>query len=167
MLRWFPHAEALPGSTPGGQAQMNPAVLQLRVMQGAFIVSVLLFFVVIRTLPPSPVMANPTLQWAIVSAAILSAISGFVVQRMILRAASHASAPRPYPILLRQWMTGHLFRFATAESVALFGVVLNRLGGPSAFVYALFGAGLLLLLLWQPGAVPTQSQSAGFICRSS
>jgi hypothetical protein len=37
------------------------------------------------------------------------------------------------------------------------------LGGPSTEVYLLFGAGLLLLLLWQPGKIPADAESQRFI----
>jgi hypothetical protein len=138
---------------------MNPAAFQLRVMQIAFIVSVMLFYYVGSTIHHPVQAVSRTLQWAIVCCAVASVLMGFVVQRTLLRTPS-PSRPVPQGSTARsRWFVGHLLRFATAESVALFGLVLLTLGGPSTEVYLLFGASLLLLLLWQPGNIPALDES--------
>jgi hypothetical protein len=142
---------------------MNPVTFQLRVMQFAFIASVVLFFFISRAFPPPSQSVNASIQWVIVLCAIVSALQGFILQRMFLRvrdqtpSASESSTPRS------RWFTGHVFRFATAESVALFGVVLRRVYGPSNLVTAMFVGSLLLLVLWQPGEVPAANESQSSI----
>jgi hypothetical protein len=145
---------------------MNPAIRQVRIMQYTFIVSVLLFYYVGSTIHPPHPPTTPvplTMVWGMVFCAIASALGGFVVQRMLLRAPI-PSNPATQDVTARsRWFTGHLVRFATAESMALFGFALRFLGGPSTQVYLLFGGALLLLLLWQPGAIPTSTESQQLI----
>jgi FtsH-binding integral membrane protein len=142
---------------------MNPVVLQLRVMQVVMIVSVPLFFFVSRTLQSPAQSVNASIQWVIVLCAAGSALLGFIVQPILLRARSQSLPPALNSTPLGPWRAGHIVRFATAESVALFGFVLRALGCSPNLVYLLFGSGLLLLLLWRPGAIPTQTKSQGSI----
>jgi hypothetical protein len=138
---------------------MNPAAFTLRVMQIAFIVSVALFYFVGSTLHPAAQAVSRPVQSVVALCAICSALMGFLGQKYGFGAPNPS---RPAPLgstALKRWFAGHILRFATAESVALFGLVLRALGGPSTTVYMLFGASLLLLLLWQPGKVPTAAQS--------
>ncbi|MGP8269695.1 MAG: hypothetical protein ACLQLH_06475 [Terracidiphilus sp.] len=138
---------------------MNPAIFMVRIMQCAMIVSVLMFIYVLHIIHPVPHGVNASLQWSIVCCAIVSALVGFIVQRMMLRAPSQSLPATDNSTLLRPWFAGHVLRFATAESVALFGFVLRMMGSSSILVTVLFVSSLLLLLLWQPGAVPTQTES--------
>jgi hypothetical protein len=138
---------------------MNPAALVLRVMQIAFIVSVALFYLVGSTIHPAAQAVSRPVQWAIALCAIGSALMGFLVQKYGFGAQS-PSRPAPQGSTARsRWFAGHILRFATAESVALFGLVLRVLGGPSTEVYVLFCAALLLLLIWQPGKIPAGAES--------
>jgi hypothetical protein len=138
---------------------MNPAVVTVRTLQCFFILSVLMFIYVLHIIHPTPHSVNASLQWSIIFCAIASALMGFIVQRMMLRAPSQSLPATKDSTLLRQWFTGHMIRFATAESVALFGFVLRMMGSSSILVTLLFVSSLLLLLLWQPGPVPTQTES--------
>jgi hypothetical protein len=138
---------------------MNPAIFLVRFLQCAFIISVLLFIYVLHIVHPAPHSVNASLQWGIVFCAIASALVGFYVQRMLLRFPNQPLSATQGSNLLRPWFTGHLLRFATAESVALFGFLLRMLGSSSILVTVLFMGGLLLLLLWQPGAIPTETAS--------
>jgi hypothetical protein len=138
---------------------MSPTISQLRIMQFVMIVSVLFIFFISRSLPVPSLSADPSMQWAIVVCAIASGVSGFILQRILLRASGQASRSPQASTPLARWRIGHMVRFATAESVALFGFVLRSLGASSTFVYLLFGGGMLLLVLWQPGALPTETES--------
>jgi hypothetical protein len=138
---------------------MNPAVFQLRIMQIAFVVSVLMFIFVLHTIHPAPHPVNASLQWAIVIVAIASAWTGFTMQRMVLNAPDRPSSMGQSSTPRGRWLTGHVIRFATAESVALFGFVLCMMGSTSNLVIVLFAGSLLLLLFWQPGEVPAANES--------
>jgi hypothetical protein len=136
---------------------MNPITLLLRFLQVFFIVSVGLFYHVSGMIHPAAYGVNPIFQWAIVLCAIASALMGFVVQPIFSRGPRQSLPENQNPILLTRWFAGHILRFATAESVALFGVVLHMLGSSSVLVNCLFGSGILLLLVWQPGAMPAKT----------
>jgi hypothetical protein len=138
---------------------MNPAILVVRAMQFVFIVSVLMFIYVLHIVHPAPHSVNASLQWSIVFCAVASVLMGFIVQRRMLRAPSQSLPATENSNLLRPWFAGHVLRFATAESVALFGFVLRMMGSSSILVTVLFVSSLLLLLLWQPGDIPTQTES--------
>lgn len=145
------------------EQSMNPAIRTVRVMQVAFIVSVLLFMYVLRAVHPATHSVNPSVQWGIVFCAIASAMMGFIVQRIMLRAPSQSSATTQDSTLLGPWFAGHVLRFATAESVALFGFALRMIGDSSPVVTALFAGSLLLLILWQPGEVPPAAESQNLL----
>jgi hypothetical protein len=138
---------------------MRPVVFQLRIIQFFMVASVLMFFLYGRTLPVPSENVAVSFQWAIVACAIAFALFGFIAQRIFVRASSRTLRSAQASTPLTRWQMGHIIRFASAELMALFGFVLRSLGAPSTFVYSLFGGGLLLLLLWQPGAVPTESES--------
>lgn len=138
---------------------MNPVIAMVRTMQVAFIFSVLLFYFVLHVLHPAPQSVNPNLQLAIVCCAIASAMAGFIMQRAILNAPDRPNPSGQSSTPRGRWFTGHVIRFATAESVALFGFALRMIGSTSNLVILLFAGSLLLLLFWQPGEVPAESES--------
>jgi Na+/H+-translocating membrane pyrophosphatase len=137
---------------------MNPAIFLVRTMQVVFIVSVLLFYFVLHV-----VCVNAYLHWVIVCCAIASAMAGFIMQRVILNAPDRPNSLGQTSTPKGRWLTGHVIRFATAESVALFGFVLRMMGSYSNVVIALFAGSLLLLVVWQPGEVPTATESQSLI----
>jgi hypothetical protein len=142
---------------------MNPVIRVVRILQFAIIVSVLLFMLVLHIVRPAAQSVNTSVQLAIVCCAIASAMLGFIMQRVILNAPDRPNAPGQSSTPQGRWFTGHVIRFATAESVALFGFVLRMMGSTSNLVIALFAGSLLLLLIWQPGAVPTATESRSSI----
>ena len=95
------------------------------------------------------------MQWVIVLAAMYCAISGFTLQRFFSKERPQSrrggTGSAPY-----RWSIGHLMRLATACSVAIWGAVTPILKGPLLMAYAFCGLGILLLLVWSPGAVPSQ-----------
>jgi hypothetical protein len=137
---------------------MNPVILQLRIVQVAIIVSVGLFYYVCSMIQPAEQSVNSTMQSAIVLCAIASALMGFIVQRIMLRVPSQPFPEKQNSILFSRWYAGHILRFATAESVALFGVVLHVLGSSSSLVTTMFASSIVLLLIWQPGTCPPQNE---------
>lgn len=136
---------------------MKQPLFTMRVMQVAFIVSILLFIYVLHTIHPPLQSVNPAFEWAIVSCAAVSAVAGFLVQKALLRPPSQSLPPTQNSTPLNRWFSGHIFRFATAESVALFGFALRMVGSSSVLVTFMFGSSLLLLLLWQPGECPMEN----------
>jgi F0F1-type ATP synthase membrane subunit c/vacuolar-type H+-ATPase subunit K len=137
---------------------MKQPLFTMRVMQVAFITSVLLFMYVLHAAHPPVQSVPPALEWAIVICAAASALAGFIVQKALLCPPSQPLAAARNSTPLNGWFTGHIIRFATAESVALFGFVLRMMGSSSVMVTVLFGSSLLLLLLWQPGECPMENE---------
>jgi F0F1-type ATP synthase membrane subunit c/vacuolar-type H+-ATPase subunit K len=140
---------------------MNPAIRVVRILQCAIIVSVLLFYYVLHVTHPAPQSVNANFQLAVVCCAIASAMAGFIMQRAIKNAPDRPNASGQKSTPRGRWLSGHVIRFATAESVALFGFVLGMMGSTSNVVIALFAGSLLLLVFWQPGEVPTETESQG------
>ena len=140
---------------------MNPAIRVVRILQIGIIASVVAFFFISSKLPIPTQNVNASLQWAIVFCAIASALVGFIGQRSFLRVPNQAPSAMQWSSARGRWFAGHVLRFATGESVALFGLVLRSLYGPSNVVTALFAGSLLLLVFWQPGEVPTETESQG------
>lgn len=137
---------------------MKSATFQLCIMQVSMIAFVLFLIYFSRAAQPTSQSVSVLFQWGIVAVACVDAVAGFVLQRIILRASSQSSPSVQNATPLARWKKGHIVRFAMAESVALFGFVLRMTGASSTPIYLLFGGGLLLLLFWQPGAVPAETE---------
>ena len=91
--------------------------------------------------------------WIVMAAAAWSAISGFTIQRRIIHGRrSRQSTP------FTRWRAGHMARLWTATSLGPWAVVLSDWGAPHLVVDAFFAIGLVLLVVWSPGATPDQSQ---------
>jgi hypothetical protein len=140
---------------------MNPVLRTVRMMQVMFIVSILLFILVLYLDAPATQSVDATVQCGIVCCAIAFALSGFIVQRMLRRAPSQSLPGTQSSTPRSRWFAGHLVRFATAESVALFGFTLRWMGSSSNMITLLFAGSLLLLVVWQPGEVPAAIESQG------
>jgi hypothetical protein len=138
---------------------VNPAIVMLRVMQIVFVASVIMFFRFSRWMYIPAQSVNVPVQWAIVACSIFTVLSGFIGQRMFRRISNIPRSNIENSDIVRPWFMGHVIRFATAESMALSGIVLRALSGPSKLVTALFAGSLLLLVVWQPGEVPAATES--------
>jgi hypothetical protein len=133
---------------------------QLRVFQVVCVVFVAVCFIFTRTLFRQAEPANSFEQGLFVLLALWSAYSGFRLQQTVNRVRTSAHLPpdnRSTPI--RRWRAGHLMRLASATSVGLWGMILNFVGSPTWLVGAMFGLGLILLLIWSPGSSPAIAES--------
>ncbi|HXR38811.1 MAG TPA: hypothetical protein VN776_06945 [Terracidiphilus sp.] len=133
---------------------MNP-VIQIRIIQFVMILSALSLIPFSRMQPQPTHTVSATFQLIIVLVAAASAESGFTVQRKMLRVRGQSNASTP----LTRWRAGQIIRLATAYSVILYALVLRILGGSSKLAGALYVSGLLLLLIWRPGVIPTDTPS--------
>ncbi len=94
-------------------------------------------------------------QLVVVALAVWSGVSGFTLQRRLLAVRSRSQQrPLTKSAPFRRWRAGHVVRLWSAVSVGFWGLVLYVIGGPSWIVNALFAAGFILLLTWQPGVSP-------------
>lgn len=118
--------------------------------------AVLLMWIAIDLPIRHPARGQGTVEWLIEFCAIYSAVMGFVVQR---RMADDESQPKPsarQSTPLKRWMKGHVIRLSSAASVCVFALVLQLMGGMAWEVFALFGLGMVLLLMWAPGESPAR-----------
>jgi hypothetical protein len=134
---------------------MTKAERQLRFVQLACILFlviciVLVYFGVLRNREPSPTIS--LMQGIVVLLALWSAISGFTLQRRLLSVRAQRASTKSTPFT--RWRAGHIFRLWSAMAVGVWGLVLNGIRGPLWIVGVLLAVGLILLLIWRPGAIP-------------
>jgi len=136
---------------------MDTTVKQLRAIQLSCIAMVLVYiwlglkFLKAST-HPHWTMLPP---WLILIFVAWGAISGFTVQRRILRRA--LKPPKVTP--LSRWKTGHIVRLVSAFSVASWALLLQLEGGPFIWIAIVYAVSLLLLAIWRPGIVPSASST--------
>lgn len=94
------------------------------------------------------------IQWVIVLAAVYCALSGLTLQRKITKGPSRPRPTKTASTPSSRWGVGHLFRLASACSVAMWGAIIPICKGPLWLAYVLCGLGILLLLVWSPGTEP-------------
>src|ERR1700730_4105830 len=97
-------------------------------------------------------------QWVVIAAAIWSAIAGFTVQSRIAKSRTQSQRISSSSTPFRRWRAGHLVRLWCATAVGGWALVLYDIGGPSWLVDTFFAIGLLLLLIWRPGATPDSEE---------
>lgn len=93
--------------------------------------------------------------WLCILLAASAGISGFTVQRALVKERPRKSSSTSTPFT--RWRTGNLVRLVMAYTVGLYGFCLSVFGGPPLAVRALFALGLILLLVWTPGSIPDQT----------
>jgi len=129
-----------------------------RVMQtikySFFASGLLLIFVMLRIPVKSPTVANPTVEIAITAMAIINLFLGIFGRPFFARLANTNPAnAKTAPI--QRWMTANIFSLVCIDACLLFGLVLHFLRGRAALVELLFGAAMVSLLFWSPGAPPS------------
>ena len=132
---------------------MNPE-RQLRLKQ----IVCISFLVVILLLRHLGFMGNPSRramnlsQFLVIVAALWSAVSWFTVHRRLAARPQRHSTGSP----IGRWVGGHIMRLLNATAVGMWALLLYYLGGPPRVVDAFFAIALILLILWRPGAHPSQ-----------
>ncbi len=131
---------------------------QMRVIQTCFVVyAVLLIGLAYRL--PAHTAQKPSLTFQIILGffAVSCGFYGFRLQRIMTRAQNRAMQSKSSATLLKRWRVGHILRFAFHVSILLYGLVLHMLGGATWLVDTLFAGGMVLLLTWKPGTIPSEA----------
>jgi len=97
---------------------------------------------------------RPWVQGIVVIFALYSAAVGLWVQKLMNR---RTDRPGRFSAQDR-WRLGNLLSLGTESSVCVWALLLYMLGGAIWLVAVLFGAGLVLLLLWKPGVSPARTE---------
>jgi hypothetical protein len=139
-----------------GISPTRTAAKRLRVVRVACIVLVLACVGVSRLGHHVWLGTVTTAHWFVIVAAIWSAISGFTLQRRILNRPARPRKPSSTSTPFTRWRAGHIARLWTATAVGMWALLLGEFAGPPWLVNIFFAVGLLLLLVWTPGAVPAQ-----------
>lgn len=146
------------------QSAPNPAKFMMLVLKLAFIVSGLLFIVVVARVPTQTPQqpVSPAFEWAVTVLGIIEDVIGLNGRRLFLwlakRAPGNAQASTP----LGRWMTGNVMSLAFMETCILFGMVLHFVGARVRLVELLFAVGMISLVLWSPGTPPAAKQETPF-----
>jgi hypothetical protein len=135
---------------------MTPQERVMRTLKYAFIVSVLLFGVVMIEIPSKAVHPPQQLLELIISALALSnLVLGFNARRFLARFTPANAGSSGSATPMARWFSAGLFSLAMMESCALFALVLHMLGSSSRLVAILFACALVALFIWTPGVSPT------------
>jgi hypothetical protein len=132
---------------------MTNALRILRVVQGAMLVSVVLYGIVGEAVGPVPRGIDPTLSYlfATLSVAIVGTI--LVVRRTLVLRAADTLASRPEDTLsLNHWRTGYIATYILCEALALFGLILRLRGSPAQASVPYYLGGFILILFFRPKA---------------
>ena len=132
----------------------SPALV-MRVMKITFIISGLLYFyVAMKFIGQAQQPVTGAVQLAITIVALTCIVVGFLVPRIVFRAAEITYQSNPALPPFKRWMTKGIISLAFFEACILFGFVLHVLGAPLWRVELLFGAGIASMLFWSPGKPP-------------
>jgi hypothetical protein len=125
-------------------------------MKYSFIVSVLLFGVVMIEIPSKALHPPQHLLELIMSALALSnLVLGLNARRLFARLTPANASSSLSATPMARWFSARIFSLAMMESCALFALVLHMLGSSSRLVGILFACALITLFIWTPGASPT------------
>jgi hypothetical protein len=132
--------------------ELKARLRTLRLIQFALILSILMFARVAE-FDRDPGTSDWTLRhWFVIALALWGVLGGLRFRhRMLTRSQQTLTIDTSDPKVLKQWMSGHIYGMAIAESLALWGVVV-RMSLSGAFWQAslFYAASLTLLLLWTP-----------------
>lgn len=142
--------------TPGRPTPIDAALLMMRLLYAALLVSVGVYVVVVHviTLPASPGVRPPPddmLRLGLAGVAAVLGLAAPFVRRLLMpaRARTPVAAPAPTHLAPRAFarvFTAHIVAWAMCEAVTVIGVVLFFLTRDPAALYP-FAAGTVLLFV--------------------
>ena len=129
---------------------MPPAVRTVRILQFAFVGTVVLYVVIGERF--ARVMAPNIAVYYGISVASISVIGAiFVVRRTLLANAEDLVRMKPQDVVaLGRWRAGYIVTYALCESIGVFGLVLRFLGFPLSQTWSFYLGAVVLLLLFGP-----------------
>jgi F0F1-type ATP synthase membrane subunit c/vacuolar-type H+-ATPase subunit K len=136
------------------QAIVQSILLQLRIIWGALVSSVLMYIFVGERVPHRETPPHTVVLEAVALACLTTVIMIFVVRRILVAkaAAVLASQPDDAPAMAR-WRGGYIVTLALCEAVALFGLVLRLAGftlGQAGMFYLASGVLMIFFVPRRP-----------------
>ncbi len=136
------------------ESQLQKTVRFLRITQ---VICIVLAFICTGLIGEKRIPNNAPVRpvhWAIVLGAAYCAVSGFTAQRKLAKGPARARQLKNNAAPFGGWRAGNAMRLYSALSIVVWGVVMNIAEAPMWMAYCLAAAGVLLLVLWRPGALP-------------
>jgi hypothetical protein len=136
--------------------QMKSKLGTLRLIHAAHIAAIPLFAWVAQSRCACDNSGWNLSHWVVTGLALYGGIGGFVFRRTLMRRAEEALRKDASSSKgLRQWQAANIVPMTMAESIVVWGVVLQMVLGGALWQASFFYAGgLILLLLWMP-RIPT------------
>jgi hypothetical protein len=129
---------------------MESARRGLQIVRFAMLISIVLYFVIVRMIP-SYANPNPTVVRAMALVAFANLGVLILLRKQLVRNPSQALRSHPEDsAALARWKSGQLITWALCESIALYGLVLHFLGFSAGQVVPFFVAGALLIVVFPP-----------------
>jgi len=130
---------------------MPNTIKVLRMLQGAMLLSIVLYAFIGEAVGPKAQAVNPTLSYlfSTLSVAVVGII--FVVRRTMVFPASESLVAHPDDsVSLNHWKTGYIITYALCEALALLGLVLRFLGSTFPQSVLFYIGGFVLLFFFRP-----------------
>jgi hypothetical protein len=118
--------------------------------QVVFLVAILLYFLMSRTLP-STVQPNTMTLYALSVLALAEVLAIFIIRWILVSRSEHVLLANPSDRnALGKWRVGYLAMYSVALGIALYGFVLHFLGFALTNVVPFFAVGFLLIVVLPP-----------------
>ena len=138
---------------------MNAPQRQMRIIEFCFVVfGLLLIYLMIKIPAQSKGSVNPAFELVVTLIALVSVAMGFLAPRFLEQIASRTPQSQPRVTPLKRWTTVNLLSLSFFNACNLFGFVLHSVGGRVQLVEIVFAAGMISLLLWNPGNPPAAEE---------
>ena len=136
-----------------------PPARVMRIIWFGFVLSGAMLIYIVVTIPAqvSDPM-GPVVQIILVISALVAVVLGFLMPRILRRAARRAREGQTESVALHAWFRDDLIGLAWIYSCNIFAFILHFFRSQAGLVELLFGVGMVSLLLWQPGTPPTASE---------
>ena len=132
-------------------ASREKTVAEIWTIYAAFIITFLLYILVIQMVKPAEKPVAPIVIGAFAFVVISYVPIAAMMRKKFLDGASEAMRKDPDDGKgLQLWRNGNILSFCVAESAMLLGVVLKFLGARWAISGIFFAFGLVLMVLWAP-----------------
>lgn len=129
---------------------MEAARRMMQIIQGAFLVSIVLYMVMTKILPANAA-PNVVVFKVLALLAVGNVVTIFLLRRKLVKAAEQILSVRPDDTAaLARWRGGYIITYAFSEVIALYGLVLHFMGFAFAQVLPFFTAGAVIILFYVP-----------------